>query len=169
MKKLILLIVAIVGFSLAEGKAQGTNWLKAGVNVGIPVGDVSKTYSFVLGADLKYQFLGIDSFGFGVSTGYTNFFGKKIEGTTVTVPDFGFVPLAGLFRYYATKNFFLGTDLGYGFNTVKNGKGGFYYRPEIGYHNKAWNIFAFYQGISLNKISPASVGIGINYNIIQGE
>ncbi len=168
MKKVILLVLAITSFSIANAQVgEGTNWLKIGVHGGVPVGDVSDVSNFALGFDLKYQFLNAESFAVGISTGYTNYFGET-EGL-IEYSDFGIIPLAGLFRYYPTENFFLGADLGYGFLTEGDETGGFYYRPEVGYHNDSWNIFAYYQGLSVDNFSPASVGVGVNYNIIQGK
>lgn len=166
MKKIFLFAVALMSFSLINAQSRGTNWLKLGAHVGVPVGDVSDVSSFMAGVDLKYQLLGIDSFGIGVATGYSNYFGKEINNRKVD--DFGFVPLAGLFRFYATSSFFIGTDLGYAFSTQKNGKGGLYYRPEIGYHNEKWNIYGFYQGVSRGN-SIGAVGVGISYNIVSRE
>ncbi|MTE25260.1 hypothetical protein GJQ66_13825, partial [Microbacterium sp. ZXX196] len=69
--------------------------------------------------------------------------------------DFGVVPVAALVRVYPQKTgFYGGADLGYGF-IVGNDKvasnyttampdGGFYLRPEIGYHNRDWNFFIQY-------------------------
>ena len=167
MKKLVLLVLAITSFTIAKAQVgEGTNWLKMGIHGGLPIGDMSDVSSFALGADLKYQFLDTDSFAIGVSTGYTHYFGKE-EGL-FEFADVGIIPLAGLFRFYPTENFFLGTDLGYGFFT-EGGEGGFYYRPEIGYHDDEWNIYGYYQGVSSDGIQPASVGLGINFNIIQGK
>ena len=168
MKKLVFLAAFIFSFNLANAQlGEGTRWLKAGVNFGLPVGDAADVSSFVLGLDLKYQFLDAESFAVGVSTGYSHYFGKEENGFEYS--DAGIIPAALLLRYYPTKNFFLGGDVGYGFFTEGDETGGFYYRPEIGYHNLRWNIYAFYQGVSSDGISPAAVGIGINYNIIQGR
>ncbi|WGH74293.1 hypothetical protein P8625_09205 [Tenacibaculum tangerinum] len=167
MKKIILLLVAVLSFSFANAqRGEGTDWLKAGVHFGLPIADASDTSSFVLGVDLKYQFLNVNSFGIGFSTGYSHYFGKEVAGVSV---DQGIVPLAALFRFYPTENFFIGTDLGYGFLTEGSESGGFYYRPEVGYHSDKWNIYGFYQGLSVDGSTPSSVGIGINYNIIQGK
>ncbi|WP_159023941.1 hypothetical protein [Formosa sp. L2A11] len=159
MKKLILLVLAFASFTVANAQSD---WIKLGVHAGSPLGDASDTSSLVLGVDLKYQFLNTKSYAIGISTGYSNYFGK------VEYEDFGIIPLAGLFRFYPTKHFFLGGDLGYGFVTNGDyGDNGFYYRPEMGYHNDKWNIYGFYQGISSGSFSPSSVGIGISYNIIR--
>jgi hypothetical protein len=161
MKKFLMIVLIFAGFTITN--AQGTDWIKIGVHGGLPLGDASETSSSVLGVDLKYQFLNTNSYAVGIATGYTNYFGKDNS------EDFGMIPIAGLFRYYPTKNFFVGTDLGYGFFTTSD-ESGFYYRPEIGYHDDKWNVYAFYQGISIsNSFSPTSVGIGISYNIVRGK
>lgn len=157
----------MIGFAFTNAQSEGTNWLKVGVHAGIPTGDASDASSFALGVDAKYQFLDLESFGVGVATGYTNYFGKEINN--IKVDDFGVVPVAALLRYYPTQNFFIGTDLGYGFITGSgNSEGGFYYRPEIGYHNTDWNIFAYYAGVS-DDFNVSNAGIGVNYNIIKGK
>lgn len=172
MRKLSVLFMLMIGFAFTNAQTEGTNWLKLGIHAGIPVGDAGDASSFALGVDAKYQFLDLESFGIGVATGYTNYFGKEMEIAglgTVDMDDFGVVPVAALFRYYPTQNFFIGTDLGYGFITgVDDADGGFYYRPEIGYHNNDWNIFAYYAGVS-NDFNVSNAGIGVNYNIIKGK
>ena len=165
MKKLSLIMMMLIGFSFANAQ-EGTNWLKLGVHAGIPMGDAGDYYGFMAGIDGKYQFLTYDHFGFGVSTGYSHYFGKEVNG--VDVDGAGIIPLAALLRYYPTESFFLGTDLGYGFFTGEGSDGGgFYYRPEIGYHNENWNIYGFYQGVAADGLTPSAIGVGVNFNVIQ--
>ncbi|MXV37618.1 hypothetical protein GO491_02830 [Flavobacteriaceae bacterium Ap0902] len=176
MKKLSILMLMLVGFTFTNAQVGGTNWLKLGIHAGIPTGDASDTSDFALGIDAKYQFLNLNSFGVGIATGYTNYFSNDEVAVVRGVPvdgDTGVIPVAALFRYYPTQEFFIGTDLGYGFVTgdvadAYDTTGGFYYRPEVGYHNDNWNIFAYYAGVS-GDYAPSNVGIGINYNIIQGQ
>ncbi|WP_034062367.1 hypothetical protein [Lacinutrix jangbogonensis] len=162
MRKIVVLVLAIASFTQAN--AQGSDWIKLGIHAGLPIGDVTDSHALVLGLDLKYQFLNTNSYAVGISTGYTNYFGED------EIEDIGIIPIAGLFRYYPTKNFFLGADLGYGFaRSGDEDDNGFYYRPEIGYHDNNWNIYGFYQGISLNELNPSSIGIGISFNIVRGS
>lgn len=172
MKKLSLLFMLIAGFTFTSAQVgEGTNWLKLGIHAGIPTSGASDYSNFALGVDAKYQFLSVDSFGIGLAAGYTNYFGKEYTNKVgkKEKKDFGVVPVAALFRYYPTQNFFVGTDLGYGFITGRDGsKGGFYYRPEVGYHSNDWNIFLYYAGVS-DKTNVANFGLGFNYNIIQGQ
>lgn len=169
MKKIGLMIALFVGMAFVNAQ-QGTNWLKLGLHAGIPVGDVSDSHSFMAGLDAKYQFLDFNSFGLGFATGYSHYFGKELTsvgGTTITAEDYGLIPLAVLLRYYPTQSFFIGTDLGYGIATGSGSDGGFYFRPEIGWHNEDWNVFGFYQGVAANGANIGAVGIGVNYNIIS--
>lgn len=170
MKKLIL-ATAIV-FTAFGAFAQETpteitsknSWLKAGLSAGVPVGDLSDVSSFVLGLDLKGQLMSTPHLGIGLTTGYNHFFMKD------DFESFGTVPVGGFIRVYPqAKGFFAGTDLGYSFLTNANdADGGFYVKPQIGYHNYSWNLFGYYNGIFRSDNSGGNiqhVGIGATYNI----
>ena len=138
------------------------SWLKAGITAGAPVGDAADVASFNLGLDLRGQYLFNPNFAIGVVSGYTHYFGKD------NVDDFGVIPLAGFARYYFTKSgIFIGADVGYGFlSNVEDNGGGLYLNPQIGYHNRDWNIYGFYQNtFAENDVDIQSVGVGVTYNI----
>lgn len=169
MKKLFLVIgIALIGTSsfFAQQKdieiTPNNSWLKAGLTTGIPVGDASDVSSFNLGIDLRGQYLFNPNFAIGVASGYNHFFGK--DG----FEDFGVIPVAGFARYYFTPNgLFIGSDVGYGLLTnVDNNDGGLYVNPQIGYHNRDWNIYAYYQNtFAENDLDLQTVGVGVTYNI----
>jgi len=170
MNKILVISTAAILFVAVKVKAQSTeitprnSWLKLGANLGVPVGNVSNYSSFTAGLELKGQVLETDNFGFGLTTGYNHYFGKN------GYSGFGSVPLGVFFRVYPqSKGFFLGTDLGYSFITgIDGAKGGFYVKPQLGYHNYDWNVFAYYNDIVRsmeNGGSIGSVGIGATYNI----
>ena len=162
MKKLSILVALIFSAVFVQAQKKGTDWLKLGIHAGIPVADSKDVSSFALGVDAKYQFLDFHSFGLGLATGYTNYFGKD------NYKDHGVIPVAALLRYYPTRSFFVGADLGVGFVTGGDDtETGFYYRPEVGYHSDEWNVFLLYQGVSVDKSNVGSVGIGVNYNLIR--
>ncbi|MBV7440209.1 hypothetical protein KRX57_02125 [Weeksellaceae bacterium TAE3-ERU29] len=162
MKKLSILVALICSAVFVQAQKKGTDWLKLGIHAGIPVADSKDGSSFALGADVKYQFLDFQSFGLGVATGYTNYFGKDNN------KDTGVIPVAALLRYYPTQSFFIGSDLGVGFVTGGNDtETGFYYRPEVGYHSDEWNLFLFYQGTKIDTGNVGSVGLGVNYNLVR--
>ncbi|KAB1068673.1 hypothetical protein F6U93_06015 [Tamlana haliotis] len=167
MKKLFL-IAGLLGFSQLFAQQNDieitpdNSWLKAGVTAGIPVGDASDVSDFNLGLSLRGQYLFTPYIAAGVASGYNHFFGK--EG----VDDFGIVPVAGFLRYYfEPSGFFIGSDVGYGFLTnVDNNNGGLYVNPQVGYHNRDWNFYAFYQNtFAEHDFDIQTVGLGVTYNI----
>ncbi|OBX21961.1 hypothetical protein BAA08_10390 [Bizionia sp. APA-3] len=138
------------------------SWLKVGLTGGIPVGDASDASSFTLGADIRGQYLFNPNVAIGLASGYTHYFGKD------NVEDFGVIPVAGFFRYYFTPSgLFLGADVGYGFlANIDNNDGGLYVNPQIGYHNRDWNFYAYYQNtFAENDLDLQNVGVGVTYNI----
>jgi len=168
--KILIISTAVLLFAAVKVNAQSTeittrnSWLKLGANIGVPVGNVSNYSGFTAGLELKGQVLETDHLGIGLTTGYDHYFGKN------GYSGFGTVPLGAFLRVYPqSKGFFLGTDLGYSFLTGANGaKGGFYVKPQLGYHNYDWNVFAYYNDIvrsDENGGSIGSVGIGATYNI----
>lgn len=161
MKKLSILFALILGFSLSNAQKKGTDWLKLGIHAGVPLAEASDYSSFALGLDAKYQFLDLKSFGLGLATGYTHYFGKE------NFKDNNLIPLSLLLRYYPTKHFFIGGDIGVGFlfTDADNRTTGFHYRPEVGYHSDEWNLFLYYQGVTSSNLN--NLGIGINYNLLR--
>ena len=168
MKRVFLAVAVLLTTATAMAQesteiTKKNSWLKAGLNVGVPVGDLSDYSSFVAGLELKGQLMETNHWGIGLTTGYNHFFAKD------NFDDFGTIPLGAFLRYYPqSKGFFIGSDLGYSFVTTKNADGGFYVKPQIGYHNYDWNVFGFYNGVlrSDNKGGNIQhVGIGATYNI----
>jgi hypothetical protein len=171
MKKHILLLAAVFAsatlFAQTSEPSEITSrnsWLKAGLNAGIPFGTLGDVSSFTLGLDLKGQLMETNHVGIGITSGYNHFFAK--DG----FKSFGTIPLGAFVRYYPqSKGFFIGTDLGYSFITgADDATGGFYVRPEVGYHNYDWNVFGFYNGIFRGDDNGGNLqyaGIGATYNI----
>ncbi|MEO9076932.1 MAG: hypothetical protein ABI263_06505 [Gelidibacter sp.] len=166
MKKVILLFTLfVVGTTFAqeyEDISSTNSWLKIGLNAGVPMGDADDLSSLALGLDLKGQYLVTPNFGIGLASGYTHFIGKE------DLSDFGLIPAAAFARYYfKPKGLFLGVDFGYGFLTnVENNDGGLYVNPQIGYHNRDWNFFAYYQNtFAENDFDIQVLGIGATYNL----
>ncbi|WP_234111605.1 MULTISPECIES: hypothetical protein [Chryseobacterium] len=189
MKKTILATALISAGLLSAQNADMTNMLKIGANVGLAV--PAENASANLGFDLSYQNLVTPGFGLGIATGYSHFFGRdnSVDGVTIKNNDFGVVPLAALIRIYPKQyGFYFGTDLGYGFivgdkkvasnlGSPDRPDGGFYIKPEIGYHNQDWNFALQYQKtftgstgeIGSQKYSAGALGVGIGYNIPLGK
>lgn len=165
MKNVIFVFALLIAGSTFAQNAEITSdnsWLKVGMTAGAPMGDTSDFASAALGLDLKGQYLVTPNFGIGLASGYSHFFGK--DGTD----DFGVIPAAAFARYYFQPHgLFLGVDFGYGFLTnVENNQGGAYLNPQIGYHNRDWNFYAYYQNtFAENDVDIQVLGIGATYNI----
>ncbi len=184
MKKTILALGLMTAGLVSAQSADMRNMLKVGVNGGIAV--PAENAGGTVGVDLSYQNLVTPGFGLGIATGYSHFFGR--ENGTIDNNDFGVVPVAALIRVYPKQTgFYLGTDLGYGFivgddkvaanNAAERPDGGFYIKPEIGYHNKDWNFSLHYQKtftgdkgqIGDQKYNAGAIGVGLGYNIPLGK
>lgn len=165
MKRIILLVTLFsIGISYGQNSeiTPDNSWLKIGLNIAAPVGDTSDFSSFVLGADLRGQFLVNPNLAIGVASGYSHFFAKD------DFDDFGLIPLAAFGRYYFNESgWFIGVDLGYGFLTnVEDNSGGLYFNPQIGYNTYHWNVYGFYQHTNTeNDFKVQAVGLGITYNV----
>lgn len=181
---LSILFAGLVNAQEAAQPVSMKNMLKVGISGGVAL--PSDNASATLGADIAYQNLITPSFGLGIASGYSHFFGKEDNG--VDYNDFGVVPVAALFRYYPKNSgIFVGTDLGYGFivgdekvasnSLVDRPDGGLYIKPEIGYHNRDWNFSVHYQKtftdnkgeIGSKKYNAGALGLGIGYNIPLGN
>ena len=180
---LIAATVLTAGLVSAQDKAMN-NMIKVGATAGIAV--PSDNTSAAVGVDVAYQNLITPGFGLGIATGYTHYFGKENNGYNNN--DVGVVPVAALFRIYPKQTgFYFGADLGYGFLVgdknvagsigAERPDGGFYLKPEIGYHNKDWNFFAHYTKVFTGnkgqvadqKFNAGSLGVGVAYNIALGK
>ncbi len=155
MKKL-LIIGALIFSSISY--AQG---FKAGLNVGVPTGDVSDFYNLQVGADVGYTFSVLPGLTVGPMLGYMNFFPEDSD-----LSDNGqFLPIAASGRYGITNSFFLGADLGYGVGITDGLDGGFYYRPQIGYDFGLIGLIASYSGVSVDGGSWSSVNLGFEFGL----
>ena len=175
--------VMTVGLVSAQS-ADMTNMLKIGANVGVAV--PQENASMAAGIDVSYQNLVAPGFGLGIATGYTHYFGR--DNGVIENNDFGVVPAAALIRIYPKQTgFYFGSDLGYGFivgddKVASNSNqdrpdGGFYIKPEIGYHNRDWNFAVHYQKVFTGdkgqildqKFNAGNIGVGVSYNIPLGK
>jgi len=159
MRKLVIMAaLAVFGLSV---NAQG---FKAGVNLGLPIGDAGDVSGFSVGLDVLHHWSVSDDFSAGVATGFTNAFGKNIDVGigSFEVPDVQFIPVAASGRFNASDEFSVGADLGYAVGINDGNDGGFYYRPIVGYgvsDNVELNLS--YTGISLNGGTWSTTNLGV--------
>lgn len=193
-RNVIVLAASMLCTSIMIHAQSMKNMIKLGIMgaVSVPANNAAAA----AGVDISYQNLVTPNFGFGLATGYHYHFGKENTVNNVKLDNnsFGVVPVAALIRYYPkAEGIYVGTDLGYGFITgnenVAGGSGvynaekpggGFYLKPEVGYHNRNWNLFAQYAkiftgdegtinvGSSSQKYNAGIIGVGFAYNIGLG-
>ncbi|MES2426920.1 MAG: hypothetical protein V4560_08085 [Bacteroidota bacterium] len=134
--KRILLTLAVLGAavcsSFAQSKSDGGGKFSVGVEAGIPVGDVSNAYNFVIGGSLKYAQPIASDVAFTISAGYSSFMGKTVAG--FKVPSAGFVPVKAGIKYNFAEAFYGEAQLGAAFATQSGGGTAFAYSPGIGYN-----------------------------------
>ena len=144
MKK-VLLVAAFTVAGFIGANAQKDFKLGAGINVGLPVGDLKTLSNFAVGAELQGE-LGFNETVKGLGTiGYTHFIGKDFGGVK---PKFGFVPILVGARFYASQQFFFSGQVGYGFATGDLDGGGFAYKPQVGYDAGKLQVAFSYNAIS---------------------
>lgn len=136
--------------------------LGVGVNLGVPTTD---GYSFAIGADARMQFDVSKQVSIPVTTGYTHFTGKTING--FEVPDYGFIPVkAGVKVFFDESGsglYGLG-EVGAAFGVTKNSGTSFIYSPAIGY---AWSsgldLGVKYEGLPKDGLNTGQVALRIAY------
>ena len=177
MKRVLLTAVAVFGFAFAN--AQDAT-IKAGVHVGMPMGDIKDLTTLNVGADFTYLWEVADSFKAGFSTGITAYLPKEQEFsypsfdlatftfTTVTEKVKGdtvlFLPVTGSAEYSFTENIFVGADLGYAVGLAPDGvEGGLLYQPKLGYQTEKIALTLGYKAISQEGGSYSSVNLGFGY------
>ena len=161
MKKLFLFAaVAVFGFTM---NAQE---FKAGVNVGLPIGDAGDLTTFNVTLDLAYLWEMSEEFDLGVATGYSHSFGDEVDFGfgTVEVDDFQFIPVAAAARYAVSDKFKVGADLGYAVGLNDGNDGGFYYAPRVQYGvSESLDVVLAYRGVSLDGGSFDVITLGVEF------
>jgi hypothetical protein len=156
-----VITAALALFCLGLHAQEG---FKAGINLGLPVGDAGDVSGFSIGVDALYHWAVADSFNAGVAAGFTNAFGKDIDTGlgTVEIPDVQFLPIAASGRFSASDEFVVGADLGYAIGISDGNDGGFYYRPIVGYAvAESTEINLSYTGISLDGGTWSTINLGV--------
>ena len=163
MKKFAV-ILSVIGASVistqVKAQKQGDFHFGAGVNVGLPVGDVHDLSSFVLGAKVQGEYNFSDNVtGIG-SVGYDHYFGKDLGGGVKV--NYGAIPILVGPRFYPSENFFVGGQIGVGFLTGDGSGSGFAYKPEVGYNADDFQVALAYNAISKNG-TIANIGLSFVY------
>lgn len=163
MKKLLLSAIAVCAFGITSAQEGG---FKAGVNVGMPMGDIKDGYSLAIGVDVAYMWSISDEFQVGATVGYSTYMAKEYDfmGVKIKPDNAAFLPIAATGQYAFTENIFVGADLGYALGMAPSGMdGGMLYQPKVGYQTETFEVYAGYKGISVTGGTFSSIGVGFNY------
>ena len=166
MKKLFIVAIAALGFAFS---AQAQEGFGAGVNLGLPVGDLDDAYGFNIGIDAQYLGAVSETFYAGGTVGYSRYFGKTYDiapGVEIDPEDISFLPIAAVAKFMVTEDFSIGTDLGYAVSLKDEIDGGFYYRPKLGYRiADAIELNLSYAGISLDGATASTLNMGVMFQL----
>lgn len=169
MKKTILTVafLATALFSSAQDSK-----IKAGLNLGLPMGDIKDAYSFNVGINGSYLFPISDKFYVGGTVGYEHYNGKTIETNIFGVPvkteikSAGFIPVAASAEYMFNDKFFGALDLGYAIGIAPSGiDSGFLYQPKIGYAIEKFDFLLGYKAIAVSGGAYSSINLGVAYKL----
>ena len=170
MKKIILTVAAVFAFTFAnaQDKKSGSDseaGFRAGINLGLPMGDIKEGYSLTYGLDVAYLWPIADGFKAGVTSGYINYAAKS-DFKDLGGKDTSFVPVAATGQYSFSEEFFGGLDLGYAVAVAPSGAdGGLLYQPKVGYQTEKIEVYLGYKGISANGGTATSLNLGFAYKL----
>ena len=184
MKKITTLVAgaftaaAIFFGSAANAQTTPLNKLRFGVGVEglLPTGNLHNLSNVGLGGTARLQYGVADNLALTLTSGYYNFFGKKIaDGLDTKYPSFGIVPVKVGIKAFLSQNFYVSGEVGAGFETkdayaytsntsADNGKATkLIASPGIGYATKSWDIGARYENFSGQNNNYGTVGLRIAY------
>jgi len=151
----LLLAAGIAISSSAQSKSDSLSTanrhtrLSIGVDAGIPVGDVSEVYNFVLGGSARVEVPTIQDTYLTVTAGYSAFFIKSFLKDAGAPSTSGFVPLKAGLKIYTSSNFFVEGQAGIVWSTEDGGGHAFAWSPGLGYSfDKGFELSARYEGWS---------------------
>ncbi len=172
MFKTIRKLLSLVLFALACATVSSQEGFKIGAHGGIPLGDVNDQIGIVIGADVGYLWAPNKIFDLGVKAGIIHGFPETFRAETVSVklPSVQFAPIAGSVRIWAAKSFSFGGDVGHAIGLNDGNKGGFYYRPQIGFQvGPQSEINLSYTAIDLGDTTWSTVTLGYVYTFLSAR
>jgi hypothetical protein len=169
MRKILLIAVLIVSaatasFAQTSKSSSSTGKFSIGAEAGLPVGDASDFYSFVIGASFKYEYPVAQSLYVTGSLGYNAFLTKSEFKDAGFKSSYGFIPLKAGLKYYIQDGFFAEGQLGVTFSTESGGGSAFAYAPGIGYSfNGGFEAGLRYEGWPKDGATTSQIGLRLAY------
>ena len=193
MKKMTTLVAAAFTaaaiFLGSNVQAQSTpkSALRFGIGVEglLPTGNLHDFSNVGLGGTARLQYGLSNNLALTLTSGYYNDFGKNYTVTANTpagtttftgkAPSFGLVPVKAGIKAFVGSNFYVGAEVGAGFETKDdyryitgsnsdNGKSTkLILAPGLGYASKSWDVGVRYENFSGQNYNYGSVGLRIAY------
>ena len=162
MKKLITLLV--VGLLGIYGMNAQTGF-SAGINSGIPTGDISDQATLNLGLDLAYLTGEDEGLRYGATVSYSRFLGDEIDSGvgTIEFDDFSFIEIKATGEYDFSEMFYGSASVGYALAAEGEQDGGLVYQPAVGVKFDMLKVFGFYKSVTVSGGSFDNFGVGIGY------
>jgi hypothetical protein len=133
-----------------------------GAEAGLPLGEISNIYSFVIGGSVKVEIPTFNRTYLTLSAGYNSWMVKS-DLKDLFGSSTGFVPLKAGIKYYADSNFFLEGQAGIVFSTETDGGHAFVFSPGIGYtFNGGFEAGLRYEGWN-NEGTTSQLGLRLAY------
>jgi len=163
MKKALLTAGMAVLLGAVMNAQEKKGQFKIGAYASLPTGDLSKVSNFGLGVDFGYLWKVNKDLDFGVTAGYSRYFGKTISGNLIGYGSYSYTyssvqtfSIAATGQYKFKNKMFVGGDLGVAAATsatTPDGKStsdfGLLYQPKIGYTFKGkHDVYVSYKGIT---------------------
>ncbi|SHG10773.1 hypothetical protein [Pedobacter caeni] len=139
--------------------------LSIGLDEGIPVGELSKYSSFVMGASIQGEYAVLKELGLTLSANYLYFLGKN--GRT----GLSFVPVLAGAKFYLSRKIYISGQLGAAMYIGQDSEDDTYlsYAQGIGFQaSNRIDLLAKYEGINIGGSRTYSfAGLRIAYNLFK--
>ena len=166
MRKLIILAIMVTVGMFTSHAQTG---FSAGINGGIPTGDVSDGFNLTLGLDLSYLTGEDEGLRYGGAVSYSRFLGDEVgtsvAGATVTadIDDISFIEIKAVGEYDFSELFYGAASVGYGIAAEGDQDSGFVFSPALGVKFDMLKVFGFYKSVSVDGGSFDNFGVGVGY------
>ena len=163
MKQFSITIIAVLTFFMSSAQE-----FKSNISLGIPVGEVSDSYSINLNLDFVYLYEVTNKFKIGAIAGYTHFVGDsfKAPGVNVKVNDAGFLPIGITSRFIASNKSTLALDFGYAIGFSRGLSGGVFFAPKLYYNlSKTFDAFVSYKSIAVSNYDFGAICFGVEFKL----
>jgi hypothetical protein len=131
MRKILLATLLFVGIAISSYAQSGGDKFSIGVETGLPVGNMSNYYNFVIGGSLKYDMSITKATNFTLSAGYNSFQGKTLGN--IDFVSIGYIPVKAGIKYFFDNAFYGEAQVGASFQTQYGGGTAFAYSPGFGF------------------------------------